>query len=401
MKILQISAIGLTAKHLLKPQIDYFLAQGATVEIACAPGAEVEELRQQGYVVHTIPIERRILSGTNLLSIARLVRLMQRQRYDLVHVHTPIASVLGRIAAKVAGVKHIVYTAHGLPFHDRSSPLEYAAYFTIEKLCALLSDRILMQNDEDLVTVQDLELCSLDKVAYLGNGVDLDQFNRQRLDADQQQQLRQELQIPASAELIIGTIGRLTQKKGSGYLIEAAAQLLPRFPQLHVLIIGGQLDSDPEPFQAQLIDRIQALGLNDHVTLTGYRTDIPQLLGLLDIFTLPTFTHEGLPRSILEAMAMELPVVATDIRGCREAVLSGRTGFIVPPQDSTQLAEALGILLADANLRQTYGVAGRCRVETQYDERFVFQRLAEFYQRLDGSPVRPLPEPHTAFSQSG
>jgi glycosyltransferase involved in cell wall biosynthesis len=89
------------------------------------------------------------------------------------------------------------------------------------------------------------------------------------------------------------------------------------------------------------VERIQVLGLENHVTLTGYRSDIPELLGLLDIFTLPTFNHEGLPRSILEAMAMGLPVVTTDIRGCREAVIEGQTGFIVPPQNTDQLSAAL------------------------------------------------------------
>lgn len=182
MKILQIAAIGVTAKHLLKPQIDYFIEQGATVEIACSPDAEAQALRQQGYVVHAIPIERRMISLTNLLSIYRLRQLMRAQRYDLVHVHTPIASVLGRVAAKLAGVPHIVYTAHGFPFHDRSSPWEYMTYFSIEKLCALITDRILVQNEEDLMTSQELGLCPLEKVAYLGNGIDLDRFHRQRLD---------------------------------------------------------------------------------------------------------------------------------------------------------------------------------------------------------------------------
>ncbi|MCU0526343.1 MAG: glycosyltransferase family 4 protein [Elainella sp. Prado103] len=382
MKILQVAAIGMTVKHLLKPQIDYFMEQGATVEIACSPDPEAEELQQQGYVIHPIPIERRILSFTNLTNLYRLSRLIRSHHYDLVHVHTPIAAVLGRVAAKLAGAQHIVYTAHGFPFHDRSSPWEYLTYFGIEKCCALFTDRILVQNEEDLMTSQDRGLCPLEKITYLGNGVDLDRFNRQQLQPNHQSQLRQQLHIPDSADLIIGTIGRLTPKKGSGYLIEAAAQLLPQFPNLHILIIGGQLASDPNPFEAQLTRHIRALGLTNQVTLTGYRDDIPQLLGLCDIFTLPTFTHEGLPRSILEAMAMELPVVSTDIRGCREAVISGRTGFIVPPQDSTKLADALRILLLDGNLRKSYGVAGRCRVESQYDEREVFYRLSECYQRL-------------------
>ena len=382
MKILHICAIGGTAKILLLPQVNYFLSRNLSVEIACSPGPEVEQLQQQGYAIHPIQIDRRISPIPNLRSIYQLTKLIRQHQYDLVHVHTPIAAILGRIAAKLAGVKRIVYTAHGFPFHNLSSPGQYRFYFTVEKFAALLTDLILSQNHEDVATARKSGLCPPEKIRYLGNGVDIDRFNRAALDPIHQSKLRKSLGIPDTAEMIIGTIGRLTRKKGSGYLIEAAAKLLPQFPNLHVLVIGGQLSTDPEPFYPEIVERIRTLGIEKHVTITGQREDIPELLGLLDIFTLPTFTHEGLPRSILEAMSMGLPVVATDIRGCREAVVDGETGLIVPPQDSEKLAEALGKLLSDSDLRQAYGKAGRQRVEAEYDERLVFERLAEYYREL-------------------
>lgn len=382
MKILHVCAIGLTAKHLLLPQIDYFLSRKLSVEIACCLGPEVEQLQQQGYAIHPIQIDRQIAPVLNLASIYQLTKLIRQNQYDLVHVHTPIAAVIGRIAAKLAGIKRIIYTAHGFPFHEQSSPFQYRFYFTVEKLCTPFTDLTLTQSYEDFLTAQKTDLFPPNKVRYLGNGIDIERFDRNRLDPTNQIQLRKSLRIPDAAGLIIGTVGRLTRKKGSGYLIESAAKLLLQFPNLHILVIGGQLSSDPEPFQVELVEQIRTLGIEDHVTLTGYREDIPELLGLLDIFTLPTFTHEGLPRCILEAMSMGLPVVATDIRGCREAVVHGKTGLIVPPQNSVNLLEALGTLLSDSDLRQVYGKAGRQRVEAEYDERLVFQRLAECYQQL-------------------
>ncbi|MDZ8079935.1 MAG: glycosyltransferase family 4 protein [Nostoc sp. SerVER01] len=382
MKILHICAIGGTVEALLRSQIDYFLSQNLSVEIACSPGSEVEKLQQQGYIIHPIQIDRRISPVRNLRSIYQLTQLMRQNHYDLVHVHTPIAAVLGRIAAKLAGVKKIVYTAHGFPFHDQSSPSEYRFYFTVEKLAALITNLILTQNYEDIATAKKLNLCPPIKLRYLGNGVDVNRFQRDRLNPTHQIELRKSLGIPEYTDLIIGTIGRITYKKGSGYLIEAVAKLLPYFPNLQVLVIGSQLSSDPEPFQKQLIQKIHDLGIKKNVILTGERQDIPELLGLLDIFTLPTFTHEGLPRSILEAMSMGLPVVATDIRGCREAVIHGKTGLIVPPKNSEKLAEALGVLLSNYQLRQSYGKASRERVEVDYDEELVFKRLNKYYQDL-------------------
>ncbi|WP_036487788.1 glycosyltransferase family 4 protein [Myxosarcina sp. GI1] len=381
MKILHICALGVTAQTLLLPQVDYLLARGLEVEIACSVDEGTKELREKGYIVHSIQIDRRIDPITNFKSILQLTKLIRQQQYDLVHVHTPIAAVLGRVAAKLAGVKRIVYTSHGLPFHDRSSPREYFLYSNIEKFCSSISDLIISQNHEDIATAKRLGIAP-QKLKYLGNGVDLDRFNRHRLDERQQSQLRRSLNIPNSTELIIGTVGRLTRKKGMGYLIEAAARLIPQFPNLQITIVGGELNTDPEPFYDELVARITELGIANHVIFTGERKDIPELLGLMDIFTLPTFTHEGLPRSIVEAMAMSLPVVATDIRGCREIVQHERTGFVVPPEDSNSLAEALAKLLANAELRKAYGEAGRSRIEAEYDEKMVFERLAKFYQDL-------------------
>jgi glycosyltransferase involved in cell wall biosynthesis len=388
MKILRVCAIGATAKGLLRPQIDYLRSRNLEVEIACSPDGDAEQLRREGYTIHLVQIDRKISPLLNLRSILKLAQLMRQNQYDLVHVHTPIAAVLGRIAAKIAGIKRIVYTAHGFPFHDQSSPAQYHFYFEIEKFCARFTDLILTQSHEDWLTAQNKGLCPPHKVRHLNNGVDSRSFCRDRLDSLSQQQLRQSLGIPDSANLLIGTIGRITRKKGFAYLVDAVAKLVPQFPNLHVLIIGHELKTDPEPFETELIQQAIDLGIRDHITFTGFRSDIAELLGLLDVFTLPTYFHEGLPRSILEAMSMGLPIVTTDIRGCREAVIPNQNGFIVPPRNSEALAEALATLLADSTLRQTFGQASRQRVEAEFDEHFVFQRLVEAYQDL-GIVVSP------------
>ena len=382
MKILHICSIGATARTLLLPQIDYLRSRGLAVHIACSPDAIATSLSDLGYTVHPIPIDRKITPLRNLASLVKLWRLMQREQYDLVHVHTSIAAVLGRLAAKLAGVPRIVYTVHGFPFHDQLSPAKYWLYFGIEKGCARFTDLFLTQSYEDWVNSSRMGLCPAHKVRHLNNGIDSQRFSRQRLNAARQQPLRQSLGIPTEDSPIIGTIGRLTREKGFAYLVEALAQLMPQIPNLRLLVVGGELKTDPEPFQAELIQRAINLGVRDRITFTGFRDDIPELLGLMDIFTLPTYFGEGLPRSILEAMAMGLPVVTTDIRGCREAVKPGLNGLIVPPRDSEQLANALATLLADSALRQQFGKASRARVEAEFDEHLVFQRLVDAYHDL-------------------
>lgn len=388
MKILHVCAVGFTVSNLLLPHIDYFLSQGLSVEIACSPGKEVEKLKQQGYVVHEIKIDRELDLISNSISINNLVKLMRQRQYDVVHVHTPIASVLGRIAAKLAGVKTIIYTAHGFYFHDITPPIQYKFFHAIETAAAKITDLIFSVNYEDIEMIKRTHLCPIAKVRYVGgDGVDLDRFNPGNQTVEGKNALRQALKIPETAKPIVGTVGRLNKKKGSADFIEAIVKLRSTFPNIHALIVGGELSSDPDPFQSQLIEKIHTLGLEECITLTGYREDVPELMGLMDVFALPTFTHEGLPTVICEAMAMEKPVVTSDIRGCREAVVNGETGYIVPPKNSELLAEAIANLLKNPQKCQDMGLAGRRRVETEYDVKLVLQRLAEGYRELGILPA--------------
>ncbi len=378
MKILQVCAVGFTIKYLLLTQIDYFSSLGISVEIACSFGDEVQQLQQQGYVIYPIEIERRISIFSNLNSIYQLAKLLRKNKYDLIHFHTPIASVLGRIAAKIAGAKRVVYTAHGFYFHDNMPVNQYRFYYSVEKFAASLTNLILTQSREDLATAEKTGLCPPQKLRYLGNGVNTERFCRSNLNCKYQQERKRQLKLPDFS--IIATTGRITAEKGYLELVKALVKLRSQF-QVHLLVIGGQLSSERDAFQSQLNHFIQENELENCVTFTGLCSDIPELLGLVDVFALPSY-REGLPRSILEAMAMELPVVATDIRGCREAVIPNQTGLIVPPQNSEQLAEALGKILANKQLKEAFGKAGRQRVEAEYDERFVFERLAQCYREL-------------------
>jgi glycosyltransferase involved in cell wall biosynthesis len=377
MKILHICGIDFTLTNLLKPQIDYFLNQGYQIECCCSPSESLAELSKQGYILHPIFMSRQIQPLSNLKSIIKLARLIKKNKYDLIHVHNPIASVLGRIAARIAGHKKVFYTAHGFYFHENMPAQQYIFYHTIEKLTAIITDKILTQSSEDLNTAIKTGIGNPHKVKYLGNGIDLSRFNPSRLQPDYQQKLKQELQLPENLPIIAIT-SRITAEKGYRELIEALSLLKIQFSLVHLLVIGGQLNSERDKFQTELINLIQHHNLEHSVTLTGIRRDVPELLGLADIFTLPSY-REGLPRSILEAMAMELPVVTTNIRGCRETVVDGETGWIVPVKDSQSLAIALAKLLSDSHLRTKFGLAGRKRVEQWFDENYVFQRLEKFY----------------------
>ncbi|MGB8222447.1 MAG: glycosyltransferase family 4 protein [Polyangiales bacterium] len=381
MKVLHVCAVAFGLETLLLPQIDHLRRRGLTVDAACSPDSRVEALRNGGYTIHEISIDRKIAPGRNTRSILELSRLMRAKKYDLVHTHAPVASVLGRIAARLAGIERIVYTAHGFYFHENMSRPKYALYHGVETSVARITDRILVQSEEDYDTAVTTGIGSAEKIRYLGNGVDLRRFNRASLNDLTRRRLRQELGIPDERSPIVGITGRITEEKGFRELAEALSILHADFPEAHLIVIGGQLSTERDAFQDDLARFIRDQGLDSHVTFTGFRSDVDALLGLLDVFVLPSY-REGLPRSVLEAMAMELPVVATDIRGCREAVANEVTGLIVPPRDSRALARAIGQILSSPELARRLGRAGRERVATKFDEQFVFARLDACYREL-------------------
>lgn len=383
MKVLQVCNLPSFIKQHLRRHIDHLVSLGFTVENVCPDDLEIEELRQEGYVVHTLPIDRNIDLISNYKCIVNLVKLIKKNRYDAVHVHNPVAAILGRIAAKVAGVKTIIYTSHGLFFHELTPPLQYFVFSSIEILASYVTDLIFSVNQEDIDVLLGTGLCSEKKMNYLGSvGVDLVRFDPARISPLQQEELRQFFKIPPQAYPILGTIGRINEKKGSLYLIEAIHELRSQFPNIHALIIGAEVSTDPDGCRDKAVRRIRELELEPYITLTGYREDIPELVSLMDIFTLPTSTHEGLPSAVIEAMAMEKPVIASDIRGCREAIIHQKTGLIIPPKNSQVLARALRELLADFEKAKKMGQAGRMRVEQEYDLKLVLERLTEGYESL-------------------
>ena len=381
MKVLHLCAVAFGLETLLLPQIDYLRGRGLSVEAACSPDPSIEELRARGYTIHEVQIDRKISPLPNSKSVMELGKLMRAQRYDLVHTHAPVASVLGRVAAKLAGVERIVYTAHGFYFHDEMPRQKYALYHGIEKSVAQITDRILVQSQEDFDTAVTTGLASAAKIRYLGNGIDLRRFDVTALSEERRAELRRELRVPAGRGPILGITGRITEEKGFGELVEAMSLLRDDFPQAHLIVIGGQLSTERDAFQDRLVDFIGEHGLDSHVTFTGFRSDVQDLLGLLDVFVLPSY-REGLPRSILEAMGMELPVVATRIRGCREAVVDRVTGLLVPARDSRALKQAIHEILSDRDLAARFGKAGRERVVSTFDEQFVFARLEKVYREL-------------------
>jgi glycosyltransferase involved in cell wall biosynthesis len=380
LRILQMCAVDFTVRQFLLPLVDALSAEGHEVDIACAPGPYFPELQKRGYRMIANPVDRSLHVGRHAMEVWRTWRLLRRNRYDVVHVHTPIASLVGRLAARLAGVPAILYTAHGFYFHDDMSALKRRLFITLEQFGSWCGHRILCVSDEDRQAALRLGIARPGSIETIYNGIDTEHFSPRRFGAEDRRQIRERLGIPLDA-LVVGTVGRMVREKGLLELVAAAGQLADKHPRLHLLIVGDELPSDHDGVKARLREALASAGLDQRVTLPGLVPDPAPMLAAMDLFTLPSY-REGMPISLLEAMAMELPCVTTDVRGCREEVVHGESGWIVAPRDAARLAEALDEALSDPVEAARRGKAARRRVLEHFDIRRIVARQLAIYREL-------------------
>nr|MBN1857941.1 glycosyltransferase family 4 protein [Candidatus Bipolaricaulota bacterium] len=391
-KVLQLAAIADTLERFVVPLADALQKDGYEIHFACSPGGR--PLEDAGFPVHRVGIPRSLAPIRLLRSLLALRRLMREERFDIVHVHTPVASALGRVAAKLSGVPLILYTVHGFYFHERMARWKRCILVAAERfLGRRCTSKLLCVSGEDAGTAVRERIARPEDVVDLHSvGVDTDRFEPHDAIADERLRRWSALGVAnleaGGGAKIIGFVGRLVREKGLLDLIQAMKHVTSEHPQAHLVVVGGEDRTGRDRETPRIArDLIARENLGDSIRFLGVRDDVPELLPLLDVFVLPSY-REGMPRSILEAMACGVPVVATDIRGCREEVVDSETGRLVPPGDVQALSQAIRELLDHPERARWMGAAGRRRVEQAFDERDVIARHVAWYAEWTQGMVR-------------
>lgn len=378
--MLFLCAADISAANLLLPQVTALEKAGFEAHIACADGPHVGRMRELGFEVRTVQILNRTSPLANLKSVLALRTLMRREGYGVVHVHMISAGFLGRVAARMARVPFIFYTFRGFAFYEGSSRRLKVFNLFIERLCTPWTSWFFSQSEENRQRAIRHRVMPEERSAAIGNGIALAEFKREREESELlSNAVRKELGIDKEA-FVVGFVGRLVTEKGVIELLEAAFQVLERRPAMTFLIVGDALPSD-EGMRPRMAELIRSSGFESRFVLTGWRSDVARLYHAMDLFVLPSY-REGMPRSIMEAMAAGKPVVASDIAGCRDEIVDGVTGILVAPRDAQQLSEAIDKVIGDPSLARMMGLAGRDRAERLFDECDVCERLVTQYQKI-------------------
>ncbi|MFM7061237.1 MAG: glycosyltransferase family 4 protein [Actinomycetes bacterium] len=376
-RLIHVTTADISLSLLLGPQLRAFRDAGYEVIGASAPGPFVAELESWGIEHRPLRHATRAMAPhRDLGALAELYRLFREVRPDIVHTHNPKPGVYGRLAARAARVPVVVNTVHGLYALPEDSRRKRAVVYTLERLAALGSDAELVQNPEDIDTLVGIGIPAR-KVHLLGNGVDLTRFTPP--EPAVRAAVRAELGVGPDT-VVCGVVGRLVWEKGYREVFDAARRLRARAAEVLVVVVGPEDPEKADGVDAAALDAARS----DGVRFLGMRADVERLYAGMDLYALASY-REGFPRAAMEAAASGLPIVATDIRGCRQVVDHGRTGLLVPVRDAAALAEAIATIATDAGLRATMARRARDRAVAEFDQTTQIRITLETYARLLGS----------------
>lgn len=379
MKIVFLSHLDMNLYLFRLPIMQELVKRGHEVVALCPEGDYFARFAAHGIVAQSYAISRKSLNPfREIATIYRIARHLREIRPDIVQTFTIKPNVYGAFAAKIAGIPCTICTVTGLgSFYIQRGFKTFALRMLIEllnKLAFHFAKAVVFQNRDDLQLYYDKGLISKSKAVLIkGSGIDPTLFARDSVSADDVRRYKDELGI-ASDDVVVLMIARAIAHKGVVEYYQAAKKLQASLPHVRFLFVGDVDNGNIAPLSAEFLRSTPA------VRWLGKREDIRELLACADIFVLPSY-REGIPRTLLEAGSMALPIVTTDAVGCREVVDDGRNGFLVPVGDSELLAQKIVELASDSALRESFGRASRKKILAEFSVNAIVAQHLALYER--------------------
>ncbi|MDR1895904.1 MAG: glycosyltransferase family 4 protein [Prevotellaceae bacterium] len=381
-KLFRLTTIPTSLDRLLKSQLR-FLNQYYDVTAIASDDRETWhaiELRE-GVKCKIIHMERDISIFNDLKSLIALYRFFRKERPAIVHANTPKASLLSMLAAKLAGTPHRIYTVTGLRFESETG-LKRKILILMEKITCRAATNVIPEGQgvEKTLRINKITNKPLKVIANGNiNGIDTDYFSPVHFLDEEKNRLKSSLKIQPD-DIVFCFVGRLVMDKGINELVQTFSEINQQYHHTKLLLVGD-FEKKLDPL---LPKTEQEMNENANIIFVGYQPDVRPYLAISDVFTFPSY-REGFPNVVMQAGAMELPSIVTDINGCNEIIADGVNGLIIPSKNKEQLKEKMILLLENRDLRNHLKQNARRMITSRYEQQMVWDALLEEYQKLENN----------------
>ena len=376
-------ANSITLSQTVFNQMVYQREKGHRVVALCPEDQWSKPIRYRDIEVIHVPFLLHDAKASMTSALLRTISVCRQEKFDVVHTHTLLPGIAGRIGARLAGIPCVVHTFHSWPPHLYKNPFFRWGFYASEVVAAHAAHAVLFQNPDDLDCWNRILAVPARKATLVGNGIDFSTITK-KAGPDARERIRKEFNLTED-DYVLVNVARFEPQKGHIFLLQTLKELLPQVNRRVVLLLVGS-GTEQEKVEAET----KRLGLQETVVFTGYRKDVPELLAASDV-SLMTSHYEGIPRALMESMALGLPVVATDVPGTRSLIRPNQTGFLAKYGDASGFSSALVKLLTDPALAKRLGQKGKELVQSEFNEFVVADRVEEIYTHILDNKTGTLP----------
>ncbi|WP_019539658.1 glycosyltransferase family 4 protein [Proteiniphilum acetatigenes] len=387
-KILRITTVSVSLNSLLNGQLRFLSGYYEVIGVASGEEELKEVSEREGIRTVYIPMRREICIRNDLKSIYLFIRLFRKEQPDIVHANTPKASLLSMVAAKLCGVPHRVYTVTGLRFETATGSFR-RLLILMEKITCACATKVIPEGNGVASTLRNEKITRKPLKKILNgsiNGIDCSSFSPALYTEKDRQEFRRTLGIQ-SCDFVFIFVGRLVKDKGINELVASFCRLEERYT-LSVnkqiknlkLVLVGSVEQELDPLEPETLETIQ---VNSNIISVGFQKDVRPYFAISDALVFPSY-REGFPNVVMQAGAMGLPSIVTDINGCNEIIIEGKNGVIIPPKNEQAIYDKMLYFLDNPEEVNRMTSNARECITSRYEQRNVWEALLKEYQSLTG-----------------
>lgn len=380
MKIIRITTVPQSLRGLLKGQLNYMSNNGFEVIGVSSPGEALKDVeKNEGVKTIAIEMTRSITPIQDLKALVQLIQLFRKEKPHIVHTHTPKAGLLGMMAAKIAGVPHRLHTVAGMPLTVATGSKRQLLN-QMEKLTYACATKVYPNSRGLEKIILDEKFTSPTKLKVIGkgssNGIDTSEFDPKKVSEETKKEIRKNLGIKED-DFVFLFVGRVVKDKGINELVQAFINIETINTNCHLVIVGSY-ENDLDPVLPETENQI-----NNHprIHAVGYKSNVIDYFAMADVLTFPSY-REGFPNVVMQAAAMQLNCIVSDINGCNEIITNNENGWIVPVKETHLLRDRMQWCVDNPSESKSMGMKNREIMLSDYERSFVWKEIVKEYQKL-------------------